>query len=85
MIGNVIVGRADVNRKVIGRAVSSSIWRISAGVRAGFFWSIKAATAATCGADAEVPKKFGYSFPGSSSPLINVLNGLLIPLPSSSS
>jgi len=47
---------------------------------------MSAATAATCGAEADVPKKFGYSDNGSgSSGVRNVLNGLLRPSPSSSS
>jgi hypothetical protein len=74
-----------VNRLLSGRAVLSRIERISADVSAGFFCRISAATAATCGADADVPKKFGSSSPGRSSPLMNVVNGLLRPSPSSSS
>ena len=84
-IGKVIVGRADVNRSEIGRAVYCSVVRICSTVRPEFLSSINAATAATCGAEAEVPKKFGYSSSGLSSPLINVLKGLLSPSPSSSS
>src|SRR4029079_2119191 len=54
--------------------------------RPGFFCSINAATAATCGADADVPKKFGHSDAGSGSIAVrNVLTGLFKWSPSSSS
>ncbi len=45
----------------IGVAPSIKPWRISAGVRLGTSWSIKAATAAALGVADEVPKKLGRS------------------------
>ena len=43
----------------IGVAPSIKPWRISAGVKVGTSWSIRAATAAALGVADEVPKKVG--------------------------